>query len=139
MQVPFEIVPGQAIVQVVRNGQPGNKVSASVSPSAPRLFVTGQTASNGAPYGAVFNSDGTLALSSNMATGAHPAHLGDVLTIYALGLGPVMPSVADGEPAPSAPLAATTSSVQVTYGGNGFATVTTNAIYAGLAPFFAGL
>ncbi len=138
VQVPYGLSTGQVIVQVLSNGQPGNRVSAIVDAIAPRLFLVGQTAPDGGPYGAVFNSDSTLALPSNLIAGSHPAHRGDVLTIYALGLGPVSPPLATGEPAPSvAPQ--TTNPVQVVYGGGGTGSVSTNAIYAGLAPFFAGL
>ena len=142
IQVPFGLVSGQVLVQVLLNGQPGNRVSATVASIAPRLFALRQlpAAPDGAAYGAVFNSDSTLALPSNLVGGSHPAHLGDVVTIYALGLGPVSPSVNTGAPAPSVePLARTTNPVQVMYGGGAGGSVTANAIYAGLAPFLAGL
>jgi uncharacterized protein (TIGR03437 family) len=141
IQVPFGLATGQVIVQVLQNGQPSNRVSATVASTAPRLFALGQFAPDGTPYGAaVLNSDSTSALPSNLAGASHPAHLGDVLTIYALGLGPVSPSVNTGAPAPSVPpLAQTTNPVQVTYGSGTGGSVTANPIYAGLAPFFAGL
>jgi uncharacterized protein (TIGR03437 family) len=63
-----------------------------------------------------------------------------VITIYALGLGPVSPSVADGAAAPSSePLARTTGQVQVMYGGGGPGSTTINPVYSGLAPGFVGL
>jgi adhesin/invasin len=138
-QVPYELASGQIIVQETLNGQPSNRISASVNAIAPRLFVVGQNTPNGAPFGAVFNSDSTLALPTNLVPGSHPAHLGDVLTFYVLGLGPVSPPVATGTPAPTSPLAVTTSPVQVIYGGQGLGSVTTTAIYSGLAPSYAGL
>jgi uncharacterized protein (TIGR03437 family) len=142
IQVPFGLASGQVLVQVLLNGQPSNRVSATVASSAPRLFALKQlpAAPDGTTYGVVLNSDSTLALPSNLAAGSHPAHIGDVLTIYALGLGPVSPSVNTGQPAPGvAPLAQTTNPVQVTYGAGTGGSVTTGTIYAGLAPFFAGL
>ncbi len=137
-QLPFSLTAGQVMVQAILNGQPGNRVSANVTSINPRLFLVGQNASNGSPYGAVFNSDSTLALPTNLVAGSHPAHLGDVLTIYTLGLGPVSPPIQTGVPAPVTPLSVTTSPVQVVY-GQGAGSVVSNAIYAGLAPFFAGL
>ncbi len=114
IQVPFDLSTGQVQVQVVRNGQPGNLVTATVDSAAPRLFALGLHAPDGTPYGVVLNSDNTLALPSNLVPGSHPAHPGDVITIYALGLGPVSPSVITGEPAPSnEPLARVTSQIQV--------------------------
>ena len=138
-QVPYNLTAGQIILQEMLNGMPSNQVSATVNSVAPRLFITGQTAPDGTPYGVVFNSDQTPALPNNLLPGSHPAHLGDVMTIYLLGLGPVAPPVQTGQPAAASPLSVTTSPVQVNYGGQGTATVSTNAIYAGLAPFFAGL
>jgi len=141
IQVPFGLASGQVLVQVLQNGQPGNRVSAIVDSIAPRLFAVGQNAPDGGEYGAaILNSDSTLALPAGLAPGSHPAHLGDVLTIYALGLGPVSPSVNTGAPAPSVePLARTTNAVQVVYGSGTGGSVTASPLYSGLAPFFAGL
>jgi uncharacterized protein (TIGR03437 family) len=141
-QVPFFFSSGQVSVQVMRNGQPGNRVSATIDSIAPRLFALKQlpAAPDGSPYGMVVNSDGTLALPSNPFLASHPAHRGDIVTIYALGLGPVSPSVNSGDAAPSSePLARTTSSVQVVYGSGAAGSVTATPSYAGLAPTYAGL
>lgn len=142
IQVPFTLSTGQVVVQVVRNGQPGNRISAAVDSIAPRLFALRQLppAPGGTSYGVVLNSDGTLALPSNLGVSAHPAHLGDVVTIYALGLGPVSPTVNTGQPAPSSePLARITNQIQVSYGANSGGAVTVIPTYAGLAPTYAGL
>lgn len=142
IQVPFEAPTGQVLVQLLQNGQPSNRVSATVDSIAPRLFALRQlpAAPDGNPYGAVYNSDGTLALPSNLFGGSRPAHPGDILTIYALGLGPVSPSVSTGSPAPSVePLARTTNVFQVVYGTGTGGSVTATPLYSGLAPFFAGL
>jgi uncharacterized protein (TIGR03437 family) len=143
IQVPFGLTAGSMTVQAVRNGQPGNQISASVDSVAPRLFALRSlpAAPDSSPYGIVINSsDGTLALPSNLGVPAHPAHPGDVVTIYALGLGPVTPSVSTGTGAPaSPPLAQTINPVQVYFGG-GFITPTqATPQYAGLAPNFVGL
>jgi uncharacterized protein (TIGR03437 family) len=142
IQVPFGLSAAQVLVQVTRNGQPSNRVSTTVDSIAPRLFALRQlpAAPDGTPYGAVYNSDSTLALPPNLAGASHPAHPGDVVSIYALGLGPVTPSVATGAQAPSTePLARATNAVQVMYGGGTSGSVSATASYAGLAPFFAGL
>jgi uncharacterized protein (TIGR03437 family) len=142
IQIPFTLSTGQVMAQVIRNGQPGNRVSATVDSAAPRLFALRQypTAPDGTPYGVAINSDGTPALPASFGNGAHPAHRGDILTLYALGLGPVSPSVNTGAPAPATePLARTVNQVQVTYGGTAGGSVTVNPTYAGLAPNYAGL
>ena len=142
-QVPFNLAPGQVTVQVLRNSQPGNRISANVVSAAPRLFALKQLAAapDGTPYGVVVNSDNTLAIPSNLGVPAHPAHRGDLVTIYVLGLGPVSPVVNTGDAAPSAePLARTADLVQGVYGTpTGTGSPTVNAIYAGLSPGFAGL
>ena len=145
-QVPFGLTAGQMVVQVTRNGQPGNQISAPVDTTAPRLFALQGLAAapNTSYYGIVINSsDGTLALPSTLGVPAHPANIGDVVTIYALGLGPVSPSVATGAAAPaSAPLAQLTvnpSQIQVVFGGGFTGEAVANPQYAGLAPNFVGL
>ncbi len=142
IQVPFGIT-GPVVVQVVRNGNAGNQVSAIVDSIAPRLFpLTGLPSSpDTSPYGIVINaSDNTLALPSNIGVPAHPAHRGDVVTIYALGLGPVTPSVSTGAAAPAVePLARVANPVQVLFGGGFLGSSASTPSYAGLAPNFAGL
>jgi uncharacterized protein (TIGR03437 family) len=142
IQIPFGMTAGQMVVQAVRNGQSGNQISASVDSVAPRLFALRALpgAPDGAAYGIVTNaSDGTLALPSNIGVPAHPAHRGDVLTIYALGLGPVSPSVATGAGAPAVEPLARATNVQVFFGGGFLGSTIAVPSYAGLAPNFAGL
>lgn len=72
-----------------------------------------------------------------------PAKRGDVLTIFAIGLGPTSPAVAAGQPAPAAePLARLTSTPTAVFGlqlGGFGVNVNATPSYAGLAPYFAGL
>jgi len=139
VQIPSNLGAGQVMVQVIRNGQPGNRVSATIDSVAPRLFALRQYAAapDGTAWGVVVNADGSLAVPANSGiAGGHPAQRGSIVTIYALGLGPTSPSVNTGDPAPGAePLARTVNPVQVTYGGSATAT----PAYAGLAPNYAGL
>ncbi len=143
IQIPFGMTAGQMVVQAVRNGQPGNQISAPVDSIAPRLFALRSlpAAPDSSPYGIVINaSDGTLALPSTLGIPAHPAHPGDVVTIYALGLGPVSPSVTTGAGAPAAePLARSANPVQVYFGGGFLGSSSAVPAYAGLAPTYAGL
>jgi uncharacterized protein (TIGR03437 family) len=143
IQVPFGLTSSQMVVQALRNGQPGNLISAPVDAIAPRLFALRglPSAPDSSPYGIVINSsDNTLALPSNLGVPAHPAHRGDVVTIYALGLGPVSPSVGTGVGAPGAePLARSANPVQVFFGGGFITPTSAMPAYAGLAPNFVGL
>jgi uncharacterized protein (TIGR03437 family) len=143
-QLPFETQPGQALVQVVRDGQAGNSISLEVAVDQPRIlpFAVGN-------YGIVQNAtQGGFAISAAAGSAlgignVHPAKAGtDYLTIYAIGLGPVAPTVATGAAAPGSPnLANTTLATKVVFSsGNPFSpSPTVNASFSGLAPGFVGL
>jgi uncharacterized protein (TIGR03437 family) len=70
-------------------------VPLDVGPAQPAIFVVSD--SQGHIYRA--RAEGTM-----LADSRNPARAGDVLIIYAAGLGAVSPPVADGQPAPSSPL-----------------------------------
>jgi uncharacterized protein (TIGR03437 family) len=110
VQVPFEI-PDTASVDLVVSNASGSSSLSNVILLAqdPGIFV---------------------ALRQGSAVG--PSNLvvaGDTITIYATGLGVVMPSVPSGQAGPSMPLAVTALPITVKVGGQ-LATVT----FAGLAP-----
>ena len=65
---------------------------------------------------------------------SNPAFPGDVLTVYATGLGPLDQQLFDGYGAPSNPLARTIDPFQVDVAGQ-----PVNVLFSGLAPGFAGL
>lgn len=53
----------------------------------------------------------------SLVTASNPAHAGEVLSLFAKGLGPTSPSVDPGKPFPSSPLALVNSPVEVTVDG----------------------
>jgi uncharacterized protein (TIGR03437 family) len=122
-QMPVDTPLGTALVQVKRDdGQASNTVSVDVAPRAPRLL-------------AVVNQDGSI----NTADGTHPTKIGDVITIYAIGLGATSPAVATGAPAPAAePLARVNEEIIVNFGGSVVGPLVVPA-FAGLTPTYAGL
>jgi uncharacterized protein (TIGR03437 family) len=135
-QMPYEIGNGTAVVQVQRDGLTSNVVSVPVADRAPRLLLIGV-----GTYGAIQNQDLSIPMPVGSFPGVntHPAKAGDVLTIYAIGLGPTKPTVISGQPAPAtAPYAPLTSSILVNFGGGPGGTFVEPA-YAGLTPTFAGL
>jgi uncharacterized protein (TIGR03437 family) len=69
-----------------------------------------------------------------LADAVRPAKPGEVVVIYATGLGPVNPAVAAGEPAPPEPLSRTVNPVTVTIQG-----FRAQVLFSGLAPGYAGL
>ena len=73
-------------------------------------------------------------VNGNLIGPSNPAHAGNVLVMYCLGLGAVTQAVADGAAAPSSPLAIVVNPVTLTVG-----TQTANVLFAGLTPDLAGL
>jgi uncharacterized protein (TIGR03437 family) len=88
-QVPWRLLAKtQATVAVVVNGFTSNAVTVMPAPFAPAIFTTN---SQGTGQGAVlFNGSAVLVDSSN------PARAGNLINIYATGLGGTIASVADG-------------------------------------------
>jgi uncharacterized protein (TIGR03437 family) len=126
VQVPWELA-GQSSVQmkvtVDDNYLFGNVVTVPVAQYTPSFFVgAGTIAAQDAVTGAQI-------LASN------PAHSGEILALYANGLGPVTNAPASGAPAPGgANLASTTAQPVVMIGGQ-----QAQVGFSGLAPGFPGL
>jgi uncharacterized protein (TIGR03437 family) len=92
-QVPWNLVPNgvTADVNVIvsHDGLSSPPSTITVAPFAPGVFASGGR-------GIVVNLDGTLAWPSGSAPNAHPAKPGDLVIVYATGLGNVDSPVADG-------------------------------------------
>jgi uncharacterized protein (TIGR03437 family) len=120
-QVPLDTPVGTAQVQVQRDGLSGNTVSVQVVARAPRILV-------------ITKQD------LSVPDSAHPARVGDYLTIWAIGLGPTNPAVGTNVPAPgSEPLARLTVTPAVEFGNSIFGTISATPSYAGLSPGSVGL
>lgn len=98
-----------------------------IAPSVPAIFTQNAAGSGPALYN-LYKSDGTP-LPNNS-----PVTAGDVIVLYASGLGAVNPPVAAGAQAPLSTLSNTVNPVTVTIGGK-----QQTAEFAGLAPGFASL
>ncbi len=121
-QIPFEATPGTAAIVVNSGYARAASYRATVAASAPQIFT------HDANRAIVQNPD----LSLNDPS--HPAHPGDVLTVYATGEGQVTPPVETGAPAPSSPLAKATLPVAATIGS-----LDAGVAFAGLTPGTVGL
>ena len=125
LQVPWEL-QGASSVQVKVNVDGvanSNVITVPLAQYAPTIFQSSGIVA------AVNATTGTI------ITAANPAHAGDVVELYANGLGPVNNQPASGDPSPvTLPLATTKTAPTVTIGGQG-ATVS----YSGLAPGNPGL
>jgi uncharacterized protein (TIGR03437 family) len=148
-QMPFETAVGNALVQVKRDdGSVSNPALVPVASKAPKLLPIGV-----GNYGAIVNAtqSGTGAcggllcfpLPEGVFPGqSHPAHVGDVLTIYAIGMGQTSPAVATGGLAPSAPpLAQIPDAVTVAFdiGVPPIPPVNATPTFVGMTPGSAGL
>jgi uncharacterized protein (TIGR03437 family) len=124
--VPFAASGNRATIVVKSNGVTSNAVEVPLSPTAPGIFTITQ---NGLGAGA------TLHPNYSVVTQSNPARAGEIVQVFAAGLGAVNPGVADGDPAPSTePLSRVLADVTVTVGG-----LPATIHYKGLAPTWAGL
>ena len=95
-QVPWNLVPGgvtaNVSVVVTRDGVASQPAAVSVGPFSPGIFSSGGRA-------VVVNLDGSLAWPAGSVPGvfSHAAKVGDVVVMYATGLGAVDTPVADGQ------------------------------------------
>jgi adhesin/invasin len=162
-QMPMDTPLGTALVQVgteVFYSEPlsegpetSNMVSVQVAARAPRLLLLYNTGGYGAIVDASQgNGNNTLPMPSTVSEPnfiTQPAATGDILVIYAIGLGPTSPSVATGLPAPDGsaghPLAQLTSTPTVVFDVDNDGLQVQISVppaqiqYAGLSPYFAGL
>jgi uncharacterized protein (TIGR03437 family) len=132
LQIPFETATGTAQVQVMRDGAASNIVSLPIANRAARLLLIGVGG-----YGAIENTDFSIPMPVGSFPGVntHPAHIGDTLTFFGIGMGPTDPASATGV-APGA--AASLTSTPIAFFGY-FVSVPATPLYAGVTPGFAGL
>lgn len=140
-QMPYTASTSQiSTVQVVSSsGVSGNIRSVQAATASPHVLVWAPSQVMGG-YAIIMNSDGTISLpSGDTITGfsARQSKPGDVITIYATGLGQTTPFASSGAPASSDPIMST-GPVTVTF-GTGTSQVTAQSSFAGLTPNFVGL
>jgi uncharacterized protein (TIGR03437 family) len=123
--IPPLLVAGPATVQLVVDGLAGPPATIMLTAAAPALFqVDARTV-------VAAHGDGSVVMQ------AAPAHGGEVIVLYASGLGPTAPpAIKDQIPKAAAPLAQM-SDFKVLL--NGIAVDASRVIYAGVAPGYAGL
>jgi uncharacterized protein (TIGR03437 family) len=132
LQVPWDAVPqgttGAVNVVVVRGGVSSAAMQAMVGSYSPGVLTSGGRA-------VAVNPDGTLAWPEGVVPGAatHPARIGDVITIYATGLGPVDSPLANGQNSLDR-LRRTIVTPTVLIGG-----LTAAVDFSGLSPQFVGV
>ena len=137
-QVPFELSPGGALIEVSRGGVEGNSISAPMFERSPGIFRLGIE-----NYGAIVNATQRnfplpTDVGRRVGLTTTPARPGDILTIFATGLGPVNNPVPTGEAAPNSPLARTLERPNVNYSTSPFG-LSERATFSGLSPGSVGL
>jgi len=120
-QLPFEVFPGIATVQVKRGTMTSTLGTVSVANVSPGIFIMDQTTSQGAILRANFSLVGPT----------NPVRSGETVLIYATGLGQLQGFARTGDPSP---VVNTTTLPVVRIGG-----LIANVSYSGTAPGFAGL
>ena len=123
--VPPNLLPGKTTFVVVNQGLAGPVLTLDLQAAAPALFL-----SSGQDVAA-------LHLDGSAITTASPAQPGEIVMLYATGLGPTNPPVEPGQLPIAAASLAPESNLQVLL--NGQPVPAEDVLYAGAAPFFAGL
>ena len=126
VQLPEELAGlNSAAATIVFGGTPGNTVFLNLAGQSPGIF---SVESNGRGLGAILNQSG-------IPNGpANPERIGNVVSIYATGLGETTPPVATGTGAPVEPLARSAQNPQAIIDG-----IAAEVEFSGRAPGFVGL
>jgi len=125
--IPTTEIAGAATVTVARQGLAGPTVTINLATSAPQLFLD----SSGYAIAQDWNQ------ANAVITQSAPAHAGDLIILYATGMGAVLPSTSSGQLAQYASQIVNLSTLQVLV--NGTALSPSAILYAGLSPGSAGL
>lgn len=123
--VPYELTAGTVTVLVVRQGISGLPVKIQLKATAPGFF----------PF------DGTYAigvhLDGSLVSAASPAKGGEIIILYAAGLGRTSPDTVSGKVVSAAAVIQANAQLQILLDNAPIPAA--NVLYAGLAPGFAGL
>jgi uncharacterized protein (TIGR03437 family) len=112
VQAPSNI-SGNVSIQVTNNGITGAAFTANAVPSAPGLFA--YTLDYKTYYPSAIFPDGTIVGDPSVVPGVRKANMGDVIELYATGLGPSPGGVLIASPVTfSAPVTVIIGSAQVT-------------------------
>ena len=132
VQCPVE-VPGRKLsFTVLANGETSNTVDTTMQFASPEVFTLD---GSGKGQGAILLANSAkVAMTRNGAVPSEPARPGDIVLIFAQGLGPVRHAVQAGEAAGSEPLSESNVPIRVLIGDSDG-----DVMFSGLAPGFVGL
>lgn len=122
--IPTDAFVGEGELQIVLDGASGPGIPVTIGTTAPALFESGH-------YAIATHADGSL------ITDKTPARSGEIVVLFATGLGPTIPNPVYGEiPSKAAPLR-NLQQFKVTL--DGVPVGAAGILYAGVSPGFAGL
>jgi uncharacterized protein (TIGR03437 family) len=123
--VPYRAVAGTVSITVTRDGVAGLPVNIEVHETSPGLFLWGD------------NQPVAVHLNGELISNESPALPGEIVVIYAGGLGHTMPDIPGGQLATAAFPIRFAPQLQILL--DGIACPPGSILYAGLTPGFAGL
>ncbi len=123
--IPSTAVPGETTFVVVLQGRAGPVVKLNLTEAAPALFLLDHTTA------VATHADGSVVRDTA------PAHPGEVIVLYAEGLGQTSPNMLPGEVPQRAARIADAKDFQVLL--DGIPAPQGSVLYAGVAPGYAGL
>ncbi len=131
--LPHELAAGTLTVTVWHAGVESQGLALPApAASTPGLFSLSQT---GEGQGAILIAGTSLVAGQILEVASRPARKGEIVEIYATGLGRVAGAAPPlGQPAPASPLVATARLARVTMGG-----AAAEVLFSGLAPGLAGV
>jgi minor extracellular serine protease Vpr len=139
VQLPWDVIPGTVngpmpvpVVVTRKSNGSSMPVNANVAPYSPGIFTFPNGAGNALALDFQNKFEVAAPVGAIPGRTTQPAKPGDILEIFATGLGPVTTTPANGEPAPTAPHTTTTPVVMI--GG-----VQAKVQFSGLTPQFVGL
>jgi uncharacterized protein (TIGR03437 family) len=131
-QTPTSLTPGtNTSIKVTTGTGSSIAVSIPVVPANPGIFTV-NVGGNG--QAKAINQDGTQNGDGTITGSDKPVPRGNVIQLFASGLGPLSPAIPQGTPAPTSPLSTTTLPVTAT-----IANVPATVQYAGAAPGLIGV
>jgi uncharacterized protein (TIGR03437 family) len=126
--VPLGIPYGQAVIAVSSDSPFQSRSSAWIAPLALTFLRFAETSDSGFGLYAIHQD------FSSLVTVGSAARFGEVIHLYAVGLGDTVPAMSTGQPGPSNPPSRAAAQVQCELGG-----ARQTVLFAGLAPGFYGI
>jgi uncharacterized protein (TIGR03437 family) len=136
--IPYELTAGPVKIFVARDGVKGPDVVVQLNQASPGFFEwNGNLAVAEHADLSVCASDPDAQKAGCLVSSEFPAAPGEVIVLYAAGLGHTAPNTQSGRLVKQAAWIASPSNLQISLNGNPIPQ--DNILYAGLAPGFAGL